>query len=84
MAQAGYDALLRQASAIDRLPFTAADDQAHMAASRRMLDRIDALVAVRDGLPARGFGGTADVVGEARDRGIPVTVIWPDGARRGE
>jgi hypothetical protein len=36
----------------------------------------------RDGEPARGYGGTADVVEAAEQRGVPVTVIWPDGASR--
>jgi hypothetical protein len=49
-----------------------------------MLDRAEHLFAVWDGKPARGYGGTADVVAEARQRAIPVTVIWPDGASRGQ
>jgi hypothetical protein len=36
--------------------------------------------AVWDGLPARSYGGTADVVEYARQRNIPVQVIWPAGA----
>ena len=36
----------------------------------------------RDGLPARGYGGTADVVGEARALQLPVRVVWPVGAVR--
>jgi len=32
--------------------------------------------------PARGYGGTADVVAEARQRGVPLTIIWPEGASR--
>jgi len=55
-----------------------------MAASRAMLARADCLYAVWDGKPARGYGGTADVVAEAEGSGIPVTVIWPEGARRDE
>ena len=47
-----------------------------------MLAKADRLFAVWDGQPARGYGGTADVVAEARARGIPVTVIWPEGATR--
>ena len=54
-----------------------------MDASRAMLDRADRLIAVWDGKPARGYGGTADVGALARDLDIPVTVIWPSGARRG-
>ena len=47
-----------------------------------MLGTIDELVAVWDGGPGTGKGGTTEVVAEARTRGIPVTVIWPDGAAR--
>jgi len=80
---ATYDRLLAAAEAVDRLDFGASTSEAHMAASERMLDLTEELFAVWDGLPARGFGGTADVVDEARQRGMPVTVIWPPGARRG-
>ncbi|NJP95187.1 hypothetical protein HCN51_38110 [Nonomuraea sp. FMUSA5-5] len=54
-----------------------------MAAGARMLDDADVLFAVWDGQPARGYGGTADVVAEARRQGVSVRVIWPEGARRG-
>src|SRR5215470_9264031 len=47
-----------------------------------LLARAGELWAVWDGKPARGYGGTADVVAHARDRGLPVLVIWPDGAHR--
>src|SRR5215468_75680 len=77
-----YDALLSAAAAVDRLGYVDSTEDAHMAASQAMLDRADHLLAVWDGKPARGYGGTADVVAEARNRGIPVTVIWPDGASR--
>jgi hypothetical protein len=42
----------------------------------------DELYAVWDGKPVRAYGGTADVVAYARERGTPVRVIWPDGAQR--
>ncbi len=77
-----YDRLVAAASVVHRLPFRESTPEAHMAASERMLDLADELVAVWDGLPARGYGGTADVVAVARDRGMPVTVVWPPGARR--
>ena len=77
-----YDALLSAAAAVDRLGYVESTEDAHMAASRAMLDRAEHLFAVWDGKPARGYGGTADVVAEARRRAIPVTVIWPDGASR--
>ena len=65
-----------------RLDFTESTSEAHMAASRFMLGQAGELWAVWDGKPARGYGGTADVVACARESGIPVQVIWPAGARR--
>jgi hypothetical protein len=53
-----------------------------MDASVQMIEQADELFAVWDGKPARGYGGTADVVDAARKRGLPVTVIWPAGSRR--
>jgi hypothetical protein len=47
------------------------------------VDEADKLHAVWDGKSASSYGGTADVVTYARKHGIPVRVIWPDGARRG-
>jgi hypothetical protein len=77
-----YDALLAQAADVHRLPSVESDSDAHMAASAYMIDRADELWAVWDGKPARGYGGTADVVAYAREHGIPVRVIWPDGVTR--
>jgi hypothetical protein len=77
-----YDALIAAAVEIIRLDHVESDSRAHMDASLRMLAGADELLAVWDGEPARGPGGTADVVGAARDRGMPVTVVWPVGATR--
>jgi hypothetical protein len=82
-AHASYDRLLARAVNVQRLPFTESTPQAHMAASKLMINEADELCAVWDGQPARGYGGTADVVAYARERGVPVQVIWPDGAQRG-
>lgn len=65
-----------------RLPYVESTSEAHMAASEFMLTLADQLWAVWDGKPARGFGGTADVVQAARDAALPVRIIWPDGAQR--
>jgi hypothetical protein len=81
-AHAEYDRLLRQAAAVHRLPFTGSDAKAHMAASEFMIGQAGELWAVWDGKPARGYGGTADVVAYARRLGVPVLVIWPAGANR--
>ncbi|MFG3439426.1 hypothetical protein ACGF0J_19480 [Nonomuraea sp. NPDC047897] len=81
-AQDRYDELVRHAAEVHRLPFVESTSEAHMAAGRHLLDDADTLVAVWDGLPARGHGGTADVVAEALARGIRVRVVWPAGAHR--
>jgi hypothetical protein len=47
-----------------------------------MLDHADELWAVWDGRPARGFGGTADVVEAARRRALLVRVFRPEGITR--
>ncbi len=77
-----YDGLLAQAAAIRRLPFTESTSESHMEASKAMIDNADELYAVWDGKPARAYGGTADVVAYAHERGTPVRVIWPRGAQR--
>lgn len=79
---ADFDALLDRAATVHTMPFPRSGPAAYMAASEHMLARIDTLIAVWDGLPAGGYGGTADVVDAARHRGLPVTVVWPPGATR--
>jgi hypothetical protein len=81
-AHAVYDSLLSKAAKVHRLDRVESTEDAHMEASSAMLATADRLFAVWDGKPARGYGGTADVVAEARQRGVPVTVIWPEGASR--
>lgn len=77
-----YDALISQAADVIRFDRTASDAQAHMDASLHMIDEADELLAVWDGQPARGYGGTADIVTAARTRNVPTTIIWPQGATR--
>jgi hypothetical protein len=81
-AHAEYDRLLARAVMVHRLPFTDSTSEAHMAASELMIKQAGQLWAVWDGQPARGYGGTADVVAAARASGLPVRVIWPRGAHR--
>jgi hypothetical protein len=79
---ATYDKLLAQASAVHRLDAEDSDSKAHLAASQLMIDMVSELLAVWDGKPARGHGGTADVVTAAREQGRTVLVIWPEGSTR--
>jgi hypothetical protein len=65
-----------------RLGFPYSTDEAYYAAGAYIADHCDRLLAVWDGLPARGHGGTGDIVRYARDLGKPVTVIWREGLKR--
>jgi hypothetical protein len=77
-----FDELLGLASTVHTMPFAQSSRQAYMAASEHVLSTVTELIAVWDGNPAGGFGGTADVVDAAKQAGIPVTIIWPTGATR--
>jgi hypothetical protein len=77
-----FDRLLARAGKVVQLPYVTPDPNAYMEAGKRMIDESDSLLAVWDGRPGRGHGGTADVVAYARSQGMPVTVLWPEGAHR--
>ena len=81
-SHAEYDDLIDHAMRVHRLDFTESTSESHMAASDLMISMVGELLAVWDGQPARGYGGTADVVASARDRGRQVRVIWPEGTTR--
>ncbi|GAA4928399.1 hypothetical protein GCM10023224_04480 [Streptomonospora halophila] len=80
--RAAYDALLSEAVLVHRLPHVESTPRAHMDAGRYLVEHCDELVAVWDGRPPRGPGGTADIVDYARSLNRPVTVVWPEGAAR--
>ncbi|MDT0573979.1 hypothetical protein RM704_42140 [Streptomyces sp. DSM 3412] len=78
-----YDRLVEAAEEVVVLPYETADREAYEAANAVLIQRADRLVAVWDGAPPTGKGGgTADAVLEARAAGIPVDVVWPEGAAR--
>jgi len=81
-AHVDYEELLTAARTVHRLDHVRSTSTAHMDGSVDMLKRAEQLFAVWDGQPARGYGGTADVVDFARELGMPVTIIWPKGATR--
>lgn len=80
--RATYGRLLASSVSSEELPYPSPTEEAFMAAGRAVADRSDVLLAVWDGAPAAGLGGTADIVRYARDRGKAVEIIWPEGARR--
>lgn len=79
---ATYDALLAQAVELHRTGLETSNSHAHMAGSEILVGLVDMLIAIWDGQPARGYGGTADVVAYAKRTGVPVRILWPEGATR--
>ncbi len=79
-----YYRLLERGSRVEVLPARASDEEAYLAAGQRVVDLADCLVAVWDGEPAVGLGGTADVVDYAQQLGKRVIHIDPVARRRSE
>ena len=77
-----YDQLMWQAREMHSTGLSESGSRAHMAGSEILVGLADQLIAVWDGEPARGYGGTADVVTYAKRNGVPVDVVWPEGATR--
>jgi hypothetical protein len=77
-----YRSLLEAADTVTRLAFEEPSEAAFLAAGKAVVDNSEMLVAVWDGKPARGLGGTADVVRYARETGKAVIIAWPDGVGR--
>lgn len=77
-----YDDLVSAASVVAHLPFPSPSEEAFLAAGLIVVERTDLVLAIWDGMPARGTGGTADVVEYARSIGTPVEVVWPAGVSR--
>ena len=83
-ARTALDARLARANAVFALNGARVDAdeaaQAYERAGRIMLAQSDILIAIWDGAPPRGRGGTAQIVAEAVAEGIPVIhiAITPD------
>ena len=48
-------------------------------AGQYVVDHCDVLIAVWDGMPSRGRGGTAEIVQYAREQRRPIIRVWGDG-----
>ncbi len=81
---AAYQRLLAASHAVFELPGVHHDDEspgAYERAGRIVLAQSDIVLALWDGRPAQGRGGTAQIVGEAVAQDIPVIQIDPRGGR---
>jgi hypothetical protein len=77
-----YDALLSRCREVHRLPSKRRSKKAYMDAGKWIVDRVDTLIAVWDGQPAAGLGGTGDVVDYAERKGRPIIRIDIDAPSR--
>ncbi|MFC4124959.1 hypothetical protein [Nocardia rhizosphaerae] len=76
-----FDDLIARAAKVRVMDFDTPGRDAYEAANAVLVDEADRLIAVWDGeVSARG--GTGTVVELARQRGIPVDIVWPSGAER--
>ncbi|MEU8627454.1 hypothetical protein [Streptomyces sp. NPDC048669] len=77
-----YDELMARAIETHHTGMRESNSRAHQAGSEIMVGLADQMIAVWDGQPARGYGGTADVVAYAERVGVAVRIVWPQGATR--
>ncbi|MFF4871553.1 hypothetical protein ACIPQA_25775 [Streptomyces sp. NPDC090109] len=74
--------LLALAEGMRMLPFDPLDRDACVSADEQLVRGCDRLLAVWDGSPSCGHDATAHMVAYARAHGVPVEVVWPEGAAR--
>lgn len=70
-SRAEFVTLLEQALRVIEFPKAPTREKAYEAASEYVVNNSDVLIAVWDGLDALGRGGTAQIVLNARRRGLP-------------
>ena len=73
-----FRSLLSRAANVETLAIPGDRVESYRCAGRHLVDVCDILVAVWDGRPGRGVGGTADVVGYARTQARPMVIINSD------
>ena len=74
-SKAEFITLLEQADQVFELPAEDTREACYLASGMYVLDHSDVLIVVWDGLPPRGMGGTAEIVMEARKRGMPLAWV---------
>ena len=72
-----YRQILSRASSVEILHTLGTDEDKYLAAGKRIVELADLMIAIWDGKPAKGKGGTADIVAHALQRGTPLIHINP-------
>jgi hypothetical protein len=81
-ALGSFERLRERAVEVVEMGYDSPGEEAYWAAGQEVVRLSERMLAVWDGAPSGGLGGTADVVAFARSLGKPVSVIWPPGAAR--
>jgi hypothetical protein len=68
---------LAQQASVEVLESPGTDEDAYLAAGYRVVDLSDVVIAVWNGRPAKGKGGTADIVAYALRKMVPIIHINP-------
>lgn len=77
-----YRRLLAVSSWKEQLGFAEPSERAYDAAGKWVAEHCEVMIAIWDGKPARGLGGTADAVAHARALGRRIHIVWPEGVER--
>ena len=72
-----YRRILSKATVVEILQIDGTDEDKYLATGKRIVELAELLIAIWDGKPAKGMGGTADVVAYAIRRGTKLTHINP-------
>jgi len=75
-SKAEFVTLLEQAAQVIELPPLENREDSYLAAGLYILEHSDVLIAIWDGRPARGPGGTGQIVAKAREMLIPIAWIF--------
>jgi hypothetical protein len=78
-SKAEFTGLLGRAASVWQARPGRSREEAYERAGRHVVDRADVLIALWDGEPPRGRGGTATVVAYAREQGVPVAWVPTSG-----
>jgi hypothetical protein len=70
-----FDLLMERASLVLEAAASSSREEAYEKAGRYVVDRADVLIAIWDGEPSRGRGGTADIVRYALETRRPVLLV---------
>jgi len=76
-----FDTLLAKAVDIKVMSWAQTREESYEKAGREVVDKCHVLIAVWNGKPAAGRGGTAEIVEYARSKNVPVYWIHSDKAR---